>query len=396
MPQFQNREPIVTRICDFSGEHHGQITVITGEAGIGKSAVLDASAGKIDARDSGALILRTDFEQIAESEQDFKSAFLQALTVQIGAALSPFVIQPDMAGMQLAAALNLLPADRRVYLFCDTTEVVQDQRGLWKWLEESFLQPLLTVDRLRIVFAGRIAPPFQVYEVRRALYKETLQPLDLHPGEALIREVLHEEAPEMPAHKVEQAIKLVQGIAFGHAALSETLARYVAGREAQLGSAGFEAELCEIVVDPFVRREMMPGLEGPWAAVIPWITILNSFDATILTAFLKRQAPDTMEEQSDHFFIQGISQLRQRNQVVWKENVGYQVEGVLGQILRRCLTTRYPEAYRKACEVAADTFEGIAYTFRDDPVQASYYNTEAEFYRHRADQLSVQMIGGPT
>lgn len=390
MPEFYNRHAAVARICDVTGVHHEpQIVVVTGAAKIGKSAALAASARQVQAREDGALVLWIDFAEIAQAgaePETLKIAFLDAAALACGASIAS---GPD-AALEMVFHLNVLSSTRQVYVMCDTVDALAGQRQFWVWLEEQFLQPLLAASHIRIVFAGRTAPPLDLYEVRRAMVRVALGTLDAQAEAALVRDVLREEAPDMAPATVEQAVDLAHRAARGHPALAVEVAREVS----VAGAALTPADLCRDVVGPFVRETMLQDLPSPWDELLPWISVLNWFTSDILIDYLTALAPEAVRGRAYAFFIQGISYLRQRDYVLWREGVGYQMSDIPGELLRRCLAAQNPQAYRTACLAAAGVFEGIAAVLRNEPEQAAFYRKEAEFYQQAADELAASTGGG--
>ncbi|MCD6327174.1 hypothetical protein J7M28_06435, partial [bacterium] len=114
------------------------------------------------------------------------------------------------------------------------------------------------------------------------------------------------------------------------------------------------------------------------------------FDVTILQRYLKQVEPNLVKGQPDYFFIQGITRLRIRHTVVWREASGNRLHGVIKDIVRHCQKILYPDRYRRACLAAAETFKAMADEFPEGSPEAEPYRQEVETYSQRAEQEKEQ------
>ena len=92
-----------------------------------------------------------------------------------------------------------------------------------------------------------------------------------------------------------------------------------------------------------------------------------------------------LREKPDYFFIREVARLRTHNTVVWREQRGDRLHGLIQDIVRQCLKTMDPEQYRRACQAAAETFAAIAVEFSEEESYAQQFRDEAEMYRQRAN-----------
>jgi hypothetical protein len=386
MPAFQNREEELERICTDTDQV--ALLDVYGEAGIGKSRLLDEAAQRMRAKSPPALVLKVDFRPLAGELAARPESILHSLSAQAQGRLGDEWRDLGHVDDQVVARLSALTGRMPVLLMFDTTEVLQKDMDFWRWMEEHLVGPLAVEGQVRQVFAGRVPAPWRRIEVRRAL---ELLPLDpLSPQDAaqrLIQEVLQTQNPALEEGRtLEQAIGLVLEFSFGHPLLSERLATDVASRCSALPLDTFKRELCEQVVRPFVEQHLFEGVEHPWNEILWWASVLDWFDVTVLQCYLRRVAPVLIEDKPDVFFIQGITRLRIHNTVVWREEHGDRLHGVIGDIVRHCLEVVDPERYRRACRAAAETFEALVSEFPENDQDAQQYYLEAEMYRQRAQQ----------
>jgi len=390
MPAFQNRERELEQIC--ADTDRVVLLNVYGEAGIGKSRLLDEAAQRMRAKSPPALVLQVDIKSlVASASAGRPDGVLRSLISQEASLSSDDLRDTEQVAGQVVAQLSALAGHRSVVLMFDTTEVLQEDMGFWRWMEEHLVGPLAVEGQVRQVFAGRVPVPWRRIEARRALELLPLSPLS--PQDAardLIREVLQTQNPDLEDDKTEDAIGLVLEFSFGHPSLSEELAAGVASRWTASPPAAFKHELCERVVKPFVEQYLFEDIEPPWKEILWWASVLDWFDATVLQRYMGRVAPVLVEGQPDYFFIQGITRLRIHNTVVWREEHGDRLHGVIGDIVRHCLRVMDPERYRGACTAAAKTFEALANEFPDGDPDAEQYCLEAEMYRQRAEQEAKQ------
>lgn len=378
---FQDRHPILDLLCDPAGK---KLLVISGETGIGKTRLLKEAALKAKQKNPKAIVLFVDFSDLI-SDKDPPSALLKAIIDQAKDLLKGAWYDKVQVARQVATQLNALADDAPVYLLFDTTDALQEDKFFWPWFEANLLSPLVYEAHVKIVLAGRIAPPLHRLEVRRGLSRQSLSPIQEEASRALVREVLQDESPSMKECDLEQAIDVVLEASFGHPLLSEKVAAYVAHHFQGPITQAFRENICQEIVQPFVQDIMLSNINPPWGEIFPWITILRWFDTTILESYLKRVVPWLTHDQPDYFFTQGITELRKHDRVIWEENVAYHVLGVLGDIIRHCIMIQSPNDYRHACLSAAATFQEIANDCRDDEKLAQSYLDEVHYYKTAID-----------
>jgi hypothetical protein len=372
---------------------------IYGEAGIGKSRLLHEAAQRLQAKSTPALVLQVDLKLLTGASANRPERLLRALIAQSEGRLSSVWQSQSMeqvAGL-VVAQLTEIAHRVPVYLMFDTTEVFQEDMGFWHWMEGDLVGPLAIGGQVRLVFAGRAPVPWRRLEVRRRVRLLSLEPLSPQEGaKSLIREVLQQHNPRLEEDEIlEQAVNLILEFSFGHPLLSKSLANYAALRWPMPSLSEFRLELCRETVEPFIEQYLFEGIAPPWNEILWWASVLDGFDAIILQRYLEQVAPELIEGKSDFFFIQGITNLRIRNTVVWLDELGNHLQGVIADIVRRCFETLYPERYQRACRAAAETVENLGNELPDGDPEAQRYRQEAEKYRQRATSIASTRRGLP-
>jgi hypothetical protein len=367
MPTFRDREEALNQICAPTDQT--VLLNIYGEAGIGKSRLLHEAAQRLREEPPPALVLHVDLKPLTETSTNRPEAAIRALIAQSKGQLSGVWQNVEQVAGQVVAQLIELALHTPVVLMLDTTETLQEDMEFWRWMEANLVGPLAVEGQVRQVFAGRVPVPWRRIEVRRALKLLRLEPLSTQDAaRALVKEVLQQQNPDLEGKEpLEQAVGLVMEFSFGHPLLSEKLAQYVAPRWSAPSPDKFRRELCEQVVEPFIEQFLFDGIDH-----------------------LDRVDRKLVEERPDYFFIQGITRLRIRHTVVWREASGDRLHGVIADIVRHCLKVLDPDRYRSACRSAAETFEALVGEFPEGSPEAEQYRQEAETYSQRAEQETAQ------
>jgi hypothetical protein len=387
MSTFQDREEAVGQIC--ANADQGILLNVYGEAGIGKSRLLSEAVQQLRTKSPPFLVFLVDLRVVANTTPEARpEVALRCLIEEAQNRLSGDWQDPEQVAGQVVAQLSAFIARMPVCLMFDTTEGLQEDMEFWRWMEAHLVGPLAVEGRVRQVFAGRVPVPWRRVEVRRTVRLLPLGPLS--PQDAarnLAQEVLEQHNPRLKDDgTLEQAVDLVLEFSFGHPLLSEELAAYVALHWPVLSLYEFRREICEQTVKPFIEQFLFENITSPWDEILWWASVLDWFDATVLQRYLKSVDPLLIKGQPDYFFIQGITRLRIRHTVVWREERGDRLHGVVADIVRHCLQVLDPERYRKACLAAAETLDALANELPAEYSETQQYRQEAEVYRQRTEQ----------
>jgi len=391
---FQNREEALNELC--TPVTQSPLLNVYGEAGIGKSRLLKQAVFELQQRrTSAALVFRVDLEPLAKIESGRVEALLRAIIEQSQGRLHSVWHNVEQVAGKLVIQLSDLAAHTPVYLMFDTTEALQEDMVFWEWLQEHFIEPLVIDGRVKQIFAGRVPVPWRRFELRRNVKLLPIGPIKTYTAITdLIKEQLEKGNPNLQDDNVrDEAVDLVLEFSFGHPGLSEKIAEYVAPRWPVESPEDFEIELCKDVVKPFINQFLFEDIEPLWNEILWWASVLDWFDTTILQRYLGQLELEQVKGEPDYFFIQGIARLRTKNTVVWREEHGDRLHGVLRDIVRQCLKTMDPARYRKACSKVAETFQSIADEFVDEKDYAEQYSKQAELYQRRADNIKEKNNG---
>lgn len=380
---FQNRN---TELETLLNPPSSLITVY-GEAGIGKTRLLKEAVVKHKQRSPAAYVLWTDLAPLSRVSSRLETSLLRLLIEEAEGNLHGVWTDEQEVVAGIVEQLREKAQQNPALLVFDNSEALQEEGEFWRWLELNLVGPLLSATNLYLIFVGRIPPPWRRFEVRQALTVLPLKPLDLEAaGNALILDVLSQFNESLDPEAQQEAATLVNDLAFGHPLLSEKVAAYVAPRWPPDDLEAFQVEVCRDVVKPFIQETFFANIESPWDEWLWSMSVLDWFDTTILPTYLAQLDPEKVEEKSDFYFIQEISRLRVEKRILWQEERGDCMHGVIGDIVEQCLEILEPERYRCANIAAAKTFETIAEQFNDDPFIQDQYKDQAELYRQRAEK----------
>ena len=377
---FRNREAALNQICADTDQN--MLLNIYGEIGIGKSRLLQEAIYRLHQKAPPPLVLCVDMKDISTGQPE---TVLRALISQAQGHLKPTEQSVEQVADEIVTQLSALAGHTPVYLVFDTTEIFQQNMDFWRWMESHLVGPLVIEGQVRQLFAGRVPVPWRRVEVRRIVKLLPLQPLSLeNEGRNLVSEVLQKKNPALTeAEDLEKVVDLVLEFSLGHPALSEKLSDYVAPHWPASPLDEFKKSLCRKVVKPFIEQNFFKNIDHPWGEILWWASALDWFDVTVLQRYLKHVAPELVKDQADYFFIQGISRLRVYHTIIWREERGDRLHGVVGRIVRHCLEILEPERYQQACQAAAETLEALADEFSEDYPEYQEYHQEAEDYRQR-------------
>jgi hypothetical protein len=382
---FKDRDEEINSI--MSSVSDAPLLDIYGVAGIGKSRLIEEAGLQLRDREPQAVLIQVDLMDLPPDPPGRPEAFLRSLIAQEPTRLQGAWQNTEQVAAEVVVQLNdiasrLTPA-APVYLFVDTTEVVQEDMGFWSWMENNLVSPLVVTGQVRQVFAGRIPVPWRRFEVRRAVKLLSLGPL---PQEEAARELIIEilqKDPNLSPKDIQKAAYLLTELSFGHPRLSEELATYGTSHlpQALQQPEAFQRELSEQVVVPFVDSYLFEDIPAPWPEILKWASVLHQFDPLLLRRYLIKVDESLVADKQDYFFVQGLAMLRIRYATIWHAGEGTVVHGILRDILRRNLQILRPDDFRRACQAAADVYDELADEFPSDSEEASRYRDEAEQYR---------------
>lgn len=384
---FKDREEEIGLIISAVAE--APLLDIYGVAGIGKSRLIEEAGLRLRDREPQAVLIQVDLVDLPPDPPGRPEAFLRSLIAQEPTRLQGAWQNTEQVAAEVVVQLNdiaskLTPATP-IYLFVDTTEVVQEDMDFWTWMENNLVGPLVVTGQVQQVFAGRTPVPWRRFEVRRAVKLLSLGPLP--PEEAareLIVEILKLRNPNLLPEVIQQAVPLLTDLSFGHPRLSEDLIEYAASRlpQALQQPEAFQRELSQEIVVPFADSYLFEDIPAPWPEILRWASVLRQFDPLLLRRYLTKVDKSLVADKQDYFFVQGLAMLRIRYATIWHAGEGTVVHGILRDILRRNLQILRPDDFRQACQAAAAVYDELADEFPSESEEANRYRNEAEQYRN--------------
>jgi hypothetical protein len=373
---------------------------VYGEAGIGKTRLLEQAESMIFEMSPKPLTLKLDFKDLKDVDgtENRKDKFLRSLVSQWeGGFGQVLAYKNDAAIAQITASLLNSPllGSPSVYLIFDTTETLQEYSEFWAWLEECFIGQLIVYgeNKIKFIFGGRMPAPFQRHEVRRVLKLVRLDPLSVEiEAKQLIGEILEKENSNIIQEEKKKTENFILGFSFGHPGLSVELAEYL-GRKTPLQiSEELEKEVCEKVVSKYIKDILLSGIERDWVKILELASILDYFDPYILKNYTEKMLPDIAKDKNEAFYNQGIASMRRKKNVIWSEQQGDRLHGVIREIIRRDIQveSKYlpdkKNLYQKANEAAAGIVGGLrqlAEAAGDS--ELAYYDDQIRIYQTRAE-----------
>jgi hypothetical protein len=336
---------------------------IYGESGIGKTSLLKEGIKQIKEVQQSArpLIIDIDLKAFAGMENTTlkKEKILEILLAQSEDLISQVRTKNyEQAAGEVVA--KLLMSSRPVYIFLDTTETIQEDTAFWAWLEEYLLGPMVIHGEYKIkqIFAGRMPAPFQRHEIRRAFRLHRLYPLEIEEARKIIEEILTSSKPDIAPSEQVHLMEFILGFSFGHPGLTIKLAEYLAPRLPLEISPDLKKQVCEEVIDRYIKDELLGGIDTEWSQILRLASILDWFDPYILRKYTDKLLPEIAANKTEAFYTQGVARMRRQKSVIWSEQKGDRLHGIIRDIIRRYMQVESefqpPEEnlYRKANQVA--------------------------------------------
>lgn len=392
---FVGREAELKRLTTHLNEPRPLINIY-GEAGIGKTSLLQATSRHLEEHES-ALVIVVDLEEIKPPNIERPRAVLREFISQSKDMLSGEWVQVDIVARRIVDQLNALAFERTVAIFFDTTEVLHQDRDFWTWIEKKIVGPLLVEQRVSLVFSGRVPVPWRRIEVRRKLQLMPLKPLMPPPAEQLVMETLKDAAwfNDATDSARDLAVDLILMISCQHPGLMRALADEI--KTAPWPPDDIEQHkryLCESIVKPFIDDELfksIPEHEQEWKRILWWLSIWDWFNVTIVVEYLNHVDQALAEGREDFYFIAGLSRLRTQHTVVFQVEPegGDRLHGTIRDIVRTCFRITEPDNYKHACISAAETLEALRDKYlQGDTENQRIFGIEADKYRRYAEEAA--------
>jgi hypothetical protein len=417
---FQDRWRELDEICTC----RTNVLNFYGEAGIGKTRLLNEAAHALRRRNHNALVLRVDLAALPQQQEGRPLGLLNRLAEQ-APELGPVAGEAGAAAEQMAKRLNSIAADRRVTLMFDTTDDLQDPT-FWHWFEKSFISPLAVGGSVQVSLTGRLPAPIRLVQVRRHLKVWPLEPLPVdHEARALVREALEMEArsgsaPEVQGThwlspvKVEEFTALTLEFSCGHPLLSKRIACYLARAADQESIPALRIRIAKEVVGPFIDKDLLPfeADMAHWRPILMRACALDWFDSSVLYRLcvgVDRFLMDMLETEWEcefvmetpaieweYEFFKAIPRLRSPYAVVEWQGMGYTLVSAIKRIVAKYMQVARRTEYIGALDVAAEVFNGLADEFfADDPQAAEPYRQAARTYSTRRAKVQYAATEQP-
>ncbi len=330
------------------------------------------------------MVIKVDLKPWADTPPGWQKAILRELIGQGRLSASdPGQSAEEVAG-GVVAQLNELAQRVTIVLIFDSTDALHQKKSFWTWLENHLVIPLVVDRGVRQIFSGRLPAPFYEFNVRTARTLHALSPL--FPPECVQRlmiEQLQQASLSVGTSELEDGVRSAAAMAFGHPLLAEKLANHLGRAWPPQFDDAWSRETCEQVLKPFIDDFLLADIDQPWKDIVWSISVLDSFDMSVLQRYLERFSSDLLRGRREDFVIQGLQALRLQYTLLWQAENGYRLCGVIQDIIRHCLHVLDADRYRDACESAAATFEELASLFLDGDEEGRRYQTEADDYRRR-------------
>jgi|GEM_PF-2053072 len=378
---FQDREGDLDLIC--SQEDWPIVLNVFGEAGIGKTRLLKSVQHRLESGNRDTLVMYIDLENSEGNPNLAIDNILHEITNGLPERIDATWQNPEQVAGVLVSELSRLARTqkKKIMLLFDTTEQLQTEMKFWTWLEVNLVGPLVLDGGIRQVFAGRTAAPWRRIEVRRKLQTLCLKKLPYRINlRGLAISLLTARGMEWDEPKLENIlVDLIETYGFGHPRLSialgekiisdwntRTLAQYLEEK------SNYEKEICQKVIEKFIAENFLKNVPEPWKTFLWWLCPLEEhFDLIFVKEYLNKVLRDEVKNHPEHFYIQGLFELRIIYSVLQKDPAGEYFNGVIGEVMRRCFRVLRPADYAQACQQIAATYADMIKNYLADDVDES-------------------------